>query len=1270
MHLDTTRKNLASAQWADPVEFAQQHRFEEARGQVWLGRSPIDGTPIGFSDNRHVCLVGGTRGGKGTSVILPNICSWPGSMVVIDPKGENATVAAARRGQGSDFCEGMGQDVHILDPFNAVVGQNAYKSHFNPLDALDPEHPEVIDRAAMIADALIVRDADSKEPYWQDSARAMIKTLILHVITWPHLERERNLITLRELLTLGDEDGVESLKEMGYEEIPSAYKLLWKTVSNNTALNKVISGQASIFSQMLANSPKEFGSILSTALINTEFVDSPGVRECLRRSDFELSDLKTKENGMSLFLSLPQRYMATHFRWLRMMVSLITAEMEIVRHQPRNGYPVMLMLDEFAGLERMKTIENAVAQIAGYGVKLFFVLQSLQQLKEAYKDGWETFLANTGIKIFFGIGDNFSRDYISKMLGETEVYRDVQTSSEGSGTTRSITEGTSEGESESQGESRSQGHTTNYTEGETYSENSGSSESRTTGESRGFSKSTGGSASQSSNQGRNESRNYGSNQGRSSSYGFGGGGSQFGSSSGASEGSSSGSSSGRSETRGQSWNKGFSINKNTSQTFGLTQSKSHGRSSSVARGESETIGTNTSRGITRSQSHSETTGESTNQNKGVNQVLHHRPLITPDEIGLCLSPLEDQSHPQYPGFALIVPSDGRPTAVRRCNYFEDGQFIGWYDGHPDHPQFAPPKFLQQAEILGLPDAGAGEYSDELITLIDKYTEDIGKAPIHWEKYPKASITLNQPLSCIGPIHFKKGIRHLRSAIRQVEHTDVHSSSDEQKIWVDIRAPQSGSLYWKISINGLTVGHVDTNRRIQHKERENTPRIPADSLYEYLNEVDCNVEKLKAEEQRKREESRRLKEEQKQKEEEEARRITLEKEAAEKRAAEAAEKERLRKEREAQIERERFERERIRAERRAAFKAMLLVLKAKTLKTLKYATLPVAIIGIIAAVWYSKVAEQGNYQADFGQLLAKADAELNLLEKSDLLGHKHIDRSGVLPSVFSESRRFSQLSSKEFEDELVRRATKNRQNMKEWIVNSLPKSLGSAASDTAPLLAFEYHVNRSLIALSSRYGYNLKGNDTTLLEMLPVLIISYNSSESSKGVEERTANQIIGKLIPLRIPSRGVNIDNIEGSKLDASLSKMLQLAESRLSQSQLEKWWLSIDKRVRSMHRPIRVAGNRNDYLERMFFNIDFFAQGQRAKNAKYQKENLDRLEASLSALNTTDGLIEACELIRDAIPNVKKQIVAGHDYLDASLALVTAFLEQEAMLIREGYNL
>lgn len=938
MELPSRRSNLASAEWADPVEFANANQFAEDGGHVWLGRSPLDGTPIGFSDNRHVCLVANTRSGKGTSVVLPNICSWPGSLVVVDPKGENATVAAARRGRGSDYCEGMGQDVRILDPFNVVSGQDAYKAHFNPLDALDPEHPEVIDRAAMIADSLVVVREDGKDPFWEESARAMVKALILHIITWPFLDGARNLITLRDMIVRGDWLGVESAKEAGHEDIPSAQALLWNALINNQALNGIISGMGETYNSMMKQNPKGFDGVRQTVITHTEFLDSPGMRVCLSRSDFELSDLKAKASGMSLFLSLPQRYMPTHYRWLRMMVSLVTSEMEIVRQQPACGHPVMLMLDEFAGLERMKSIENAVAQIAGYGVRLFFILQSLEQLKKVYRDSWETFLANTGIKIFFGINDHFSREYISKMLGETEVYRDVQTSSEGSGTTRTITDGTSEGESESHGTSQSRGRTSNYSEGESYSESQGSSESRTTGESRGFSKSTGGSSSHSTNQSTNQSRNYGTNQAGSSSYGFGGGGSSFGSSAGSNEGSSFGSSSGHSYSKGRTFSKSFTINKNSSQTFGLNRSQTKGRSTTVAHGESESTSESITQGKNFTRSHSESLAESSNTNKGVNQVLHHRPLITPDEIGLCLGRLDDSAHPQYPGFALIVPSDERPTAVRRCNYFEDSQFIGWYDGHPDFPESAPPKFLQQVEILGLPTPSEVQYPDGVIELVEKYIADEHDIALQWKYYPDEEVAFDQHVADVGPIQFRQGVNYLKHAYKEIEHTNIECSPDNGNFTLKLRAPQSGRLQWQMGPNGRKIGEVQTNRRIQYAERALPAPTPFQYFSDYLRTIHENVEKQKAEEKRKREERRRQLEDQKRREEEEARRIALEKEAAEK----EKEMEALRKQR--QLENEIKERHR----KFRVLKALVKKVKSSTRIALKI-VLASSIICTIGAV---------------------------------------------------------------------------------------------------------------------------------------------------------------------------------------------------------------------------------------------------------------------------------------------------------------------------------
>ena len=157
--------------------------------------------PIGYGDDRHICLVSGNRGGKGTSLIINNLCFWPGSAVVVDPKGENATVTAARRGQGSEHCTGMGQIVRVLDPFKAAQVDECYRSSFNPLADLDPQSDETIDEASRLANAIVVVKDDAREPFWDESARAMVRGILLHVLTARHFtDDERNLITVRNLI--------------------------------------------------------------------------------------------------------------------------------------------------------------------------------------------------------------------------------------------------------------------------------------------------------------------------------------------------------------------------------------------------------------------------------------------------------------------------------------------------------------------------------------------------------------------------------------------------------------------------------------------------------------------------------------------------------------------------------------------------------------------------------------------------------------------------------------------------------------------------------------------------------------------------------------------------------------------------------------------------------------------------------------------------------------------------------------------------------------
>lgn len=697
---------LGTAQWEQQALVAQRYPF--AQGKFWLGRAESSAA-VGYRDDRHICLVSGTRAGKGTSIIINNLCSWPGSAIVVDPKGENANVTAARRGRGSEHCEGMGQAVHVLDPFRATQVDERYRSSFNPLDALDPKREETIDEASRLANAIVVVKDDAREPFWDEAARSMVRGLILYVLTARHFRPdERNLVTVRKLILHGEWLVADTIRAQGYdpEKIDPPHLLLWRAMERSTAFDGLVAGIGSRFRAMMKSAEKTYEGILQAVDLQTEFIDSPGMRRVLAKSDFKLSELKTRPEGMTIYMCLPQGFMDTHYRWLRMMVGLTTTEMEKTRGQPATGHPVLMVLDEFAGLKRMSAIESAVAQIAGFGVKLFFVLQSLEQLKNTYKGGWETFLANAGVKIFFSIEDLFTRDYVSKLVGETEIVREVGSSNESQSTTESYADGSSRGETRSrsttEGTSQSATHGTSLSEtrGQSISQTHGTSQSDTHGasysETHGRSQSVSQSHTSSESFGTNESFGWsrGSSSGSTFSSGPGGGSST---SSYGSTASASGSR-GTSHTTSHSNTQGTSYSKSQSETFGRSASHTEGTSLSDTIGTSRSEALGTSSSDTTGTSHADTDGysetsgtsqtytegSSRTRGTGRGETVHRRPLIQPDELGRYFARIDNTTDSAYPGLALVLVSGANPFAVRRTNYFEDAQFIDCFSPHPEH----------------------------------------------------------------------------------------------------------------------------------------------------------------------------------------------------------------------------------------------------------------------------------------------------------------------------------------------------------------------------------------------------------------------------------------------------------------------------------------------------------------------------------------------------------------------------------------------------------
>ena len=417
-------QGLASAQWGDAKALKPS---DKAKGVFYLGNEkPDDPEFLGICNEAHIMSVGGTRGGKGSTVIISNLLKWQGSAMVIDPKGENATVTARRRSTGSAFCKGMGQRVVVLDPYG-VAGRDDdplydLKGQFNPLKELNPDDPHVVDLVNEIASSLIIVARDSEALYWMQAARAALKATILHVISSPDFEeKDRNLVTVYKLLCQGDREKRDFLQELGVDDVPDSHFILFQAMENNPAFDGIIASTGETYSKLIRTAEKQYHGVMETLKANLEFMDSPGVQECLLDSSFSLDELKDDTQGVTIYLCLPLKQLETHFQWLRTIIIQALNTFERQRYRPKTGWPVLMVLDEFAALKRMPVMQNAIAQMAGHGVKFLLAFQDFNQLAAVYEKSWETFVANCGVKLFLGNDDNFTRDYVSKLVGEAEI---------------------------------------------------------------------------------------------------------------------------------------------------------------------------------------------------------------------------------------------------------------------------------------------------------------------------------------------------------------------------------------------------------------------------------------------------------------------------------------------------------------------------------------------------------------------------------------------------------------------------------------------------------------------------------------------------------------------------------------------------------------------------------------------------------------------------------------------------------------------------------
>ena len=324
-----------------------------------------------------------TGSGKGRGVLIPNILTYPGQIIVSDIKGELYQTTSRRRRE-------MGQQVVVLDAFHLVADRS---DSLNALDLLELPRADTDSDSEMLASLLAVGNEYTKEPFWNTTANGLLAGLIAHIASYP--PKERHLGQLCEWLYHPDMD------------LAIARMLDDNAVKSRMARDKFVAYLAAPHEQT-----RPCIRTMASSYINA--LGSDQVIDTLQSSSFRLQDVYDGK-PLSIYIVFPPEKLESHKALLRLWIgTLLTA---VMRRTVMPRQRTLFLLDECAQLGSLPILRQAITLLRGSGLQTWTFWQDLSQLRQLYPNDWQTIVNNSGVLQVFGITNRHMAREWAELLG-------------------------------------------------------------------------------------------------------------------------------------------------------------------------------------------------------------------------------------------------------------------------------------------------------------------------------------------------------------------------------------------------------------------------------------------------------------------------------------------------------------------------------------------------------------------------------------------------------------------------------------------------------------------------------------------------------------------------------------------------------------------------------------------------------------------------------------------------------------------------------------
>ena len=382
-----------SAAWATPASVNAQFAQKDSIPLTQHVR-------LGLDTHKHrrslnVLVIGGSGAAKTRSFVLPNILTANTNYVITDPKSE---VLLATGG----YLKEQGYDVRVLNLVNLEQSDG-----YNPFRYLRDEK-DVLKLVNNLIQSTTPKGSHESDPFWTKAETALLQAIILMLFQEaPEYEQNFSMVMrVLEYAEVREED----------EGHVSPLDLLFESIERRKP-DSVAVRQYKVFKLAAGKTAK---SILVSTAVRLAPFNLPQIQALTNHDDMDLYTLGEKK--VALYAVIPDNDNTLNF-----LVSLLYAQAfqalyysaDQIHHGPLPHH-VRFVLDEFAAMP-LPGFTRELATMRSRSISASVIIQNMAQIKELYKDSWETIPGNCDTILYLGGNESSTHKYVSEMLGKATI---------------------------------------------------------------------------------------------------------------------------------------------------------------------------------------------------------------------------------------------------------------------------------------------------------------------------------------------------------------------------------------------------------------------------------------------------------------------------------------------------------------------------------------------------------------------------------------------------------------------------------------------------------------------------------------------------------------------------------------------------------------------------------------------------------------------------------------------------------------------------------